>query len=158
MSLQRDLKAASVLRFLASGALNTLVGLGIIAIGLALGLEANAANFVGYSVAFALAYLVQRGWVYSGRRGHPVRFMMAAGLSYAANLIVLNALLFTGALPILAQLGGMVTYTMSSLLLSSLWVFTQRTSPRTGVEIIAPLPRAGAAPDGGTEARPPASC
>ena len=130
MSSRGNLNAASIARFLASGVLNTVVGFGIIAAGLALGMEPNAANFMGYAIAFALAYAVQRSWVYSGRRGHPVTFIVAAGLSYVANLLALNALLFIDVLPILAQLGGMVTYTLSFLLLSALWVFEQQDPAR----------------------------
>lgn len=157
MSSQGNLSAGSVGRFLGSGVFNTVVGFSIIAAGLALGLEPNAANALGYALAFALAYLVQRHWVFSGRRGNPAKFVVAAGLSYAANLIVLNALLFAGLLPILAQLGGMSTYTLSFLLLSSLWVFRHATAAEAGEGMRKFQPRAEARSDGRADTRSSAS-
>jgi putative flippase GtrA len=140
MSSRRNLSAGTAVRFLASGVLNTLVGFGIIAACLALGFEPNLANFIGYLLAFSLAFIVQRGWVYSGRRGHAVRFAAAAGLSYAANLATLNVLIYAGVPVIIAQLGGMATYTVCFFLLTSLWVFVGHSSAEAENGTTAPVP------------------
>lgn len=140
MSSRRNLSAAIAVRFLASGVLNTIVGFGIIAACLALGFEPNLANLTGYLLSFSLAFIVQRGWVYSGRRGHPLRFAAAAGMAYAANLATLNALLYAGMPVILAQLGGMATYTVGFFLLTSLWVFVGHSSAEAKTGTAAPIP------------------
>jgi putative flippase GtrA len=146
MSSRRNLSAGTAFRFLASGVLNTLVGFGIIAACLALGFEPNLANFTGYLLAFSLAFIVQRGWVYSGRRGHPMRFAAAAGLAYATNLATLNVLIYAGVPVILAQLGGMATYTVCFFLLTSLWVFVDPVSTGADEATAAPIPPARPGP------------
>jgi putative flippase GtrA len=103
-------------RFVAAGALNTLVGLGVI-FGVKLVFEAPevVANACGYAVGLTVSFSVNRNWVF--RSNAPARaavrkFLIVFAIAYATNLAVLVAAADgLGVNGYLAQTLGVCVYT-----------------------------------------------
>lgn len=125
------ISGATVLRYAAVGLVNTVVGLGIIAVlDFGLGVRPALANAAGYAVGLVVAFTLNRRFVF-GRATHRLaamrRFLAAFGAAFLLNQLVLAVLL--GLLPATAlagagaQLAGVVTYTVTMFLLSARWVF-----------------------------------
>ena len=122
------------LRFGLVGILNTAVGLGtIFALMYGLGLGAVLSNLIGYGIGLCVSFVLNSRWTFGAAvtPGTALRFLLAFGLSYLANL---GMLLFCmgppGMHPGLAQLVAMVTYTIVFFVLSRTIVFT---SGRPGI-------------------------
>ncbi len=122
--------AAAFSRYLAAGALTTVIGLSVIWGSMyALALHPAAANAVGYAVALGAAFHIHRIWTFSGARpgaagARPARFLAAFAAAYAANLVALGAALsLAPGFPYLCQLAGMAAYTGVFFLLNRYWVF-----------------------------------
>lgn len=120
-------------RFAVAGAVNTVVGLGLIYAGMALGLADGVANFVGYALGISLSFFVNRRWTFD-HRGPPgpaaSRFAVAVMVAYLANLATL--LLTRDGLelsPWLAQAAGVGPYAVVLYLLSHFWVFRPGGGP-----------------------------
>lgn len=115
-------------RFLAVGLLNTLVGFAAVAVGLFLGLGDYAANGLGFIVGFLFSYGMHRRWTFGVSTPvnpkEALRFGLAVGFSYLANLAVLFVALSAGYVgnP-LAQAAAIGTYTCTFYLLSRYFVF-----------------------------------
>lgn len=116
-----------LVRFLAVGAANTCVGLGLIVAAKRWGQFGDvAANVVGYVVALTLSFVLNRVWTFrSPDRTAPAlgRFLAVAGVAYAANLATVVALIRVGLDGNWAQVAGAVPYTIVFHLGSRLYAF-----------------------------------
>lgn len=117
-------------RFLAGGAINTAVGFSVIFLLMLLGVAAVTANICGYAVGLALSFVLNRRFVFvahGGLSGELIRFLAAFGVSFAANLGVLQLLIGAQAIdPYIAQLVAAATYTLLMFALCDAFVFTAR--------------------------------
>lgn len=115
-------------RFLAVGALNTLVGLSVIFMAKAIaGASDVTANVTGYGVGLVLSFLLNRTWTF-GHRGDQWsalgRFLLVFAVAYALNLAVV--LLLVRGLQLnsyLSQILGVVPYTVFGYFASRHLVF-----------------------------------
>ncbi len=119
-------------RFVAAGALNTLLGLGVIfGVKLAFDAPEAAANAAGYAVGLALSFSLNRNWVFRSTapaRKTLYRFLIVFAAAYAANLVVvLAAADGFGVNGYLAQTLGVCTYTVLFYLGSRRFVFRSDT-------------------------------
>ncbi len=126
MNSDRSWKRCSVARYLIVGILNTVVGLGIIYLGMYLGLANTVANLVGYAVGIALSFTLNKRWTFTDKGRAPSqfpRFLLVTAVAYLVNLA--TVLCFINALvdPHLAQAAGVVPYTVIGYFGSRLFVF-----------------------------------
>ncbi|WP_158916228.1 GtrA family protein [Caulobacter sp. S45] len=120
-------------RFGLAGALNTLVGLSIIA-ALDVGLHAPPAlaNAAGYAVGMLSGFLLNRRFVFRSQtraRSSGPKYLLAAVTGFVLNQLVLQTALHVlgpGAVQhMTAQLAGMGVYTVSTFLVCRFWVFRE---------------------------------
>lgn len=131
---------AQFTRFLAVGAVNTLVGL-LVIFGFMYFFDAApvAANVAGYGVGFIVSFVLNREW--SFRSGVRVvralpRFLLVTLAAYAANLLVLIVLTAPGTLnPYVAQGAAMATYTVLSFLGCRWFVFRHGAQPQASAPV-----------------------
>jgi putative flippase GtrA len=120
-------ESAILARYLGSGALNTLVGFGIIFLLMAVGVSPVLANICGYAVGFVLGFVVSRRFVFRSEGGiasEGLRYLLAFLSSFLANLLVLHIALGSLQLhPLLAQFLAACTYTGTMYLLTRFVVF-----------------------------------
>ncbi|MBE1159145.1 GtrA family protein [Dyella acidiphila] len=115
------------LKYLATGLLNTAVGLTLIYSCMAIGLSDVASNAVGYAVGICVSFFVNNKWTFEQDRptvAKFVRFVLVAGGAYAVNLWVM--LTARDVLHIdhrLAQLFGVAAYTGVSFIGACIFVF-----------------------------------
>ena len=115
-------------KFLAVGALNTGVGLGVIYLAkYALDAGDVSANALGYAVGLVLSFALNRSWTF-GHTG-PVhkaaaRFAVVIALAYLLNLAtVLFSIHALGVNGYVAQALGIVPYTAFTFIASRYWAF-----------------------------------
>ena len=125
-------------RFGLSGAINSVVGLGVIAL-LDLGLHVAPAlaNAAGFVLCIPLAYVLTRGFVFKHRSKASdtgPRYLLVVACAFGLNqgvLYLVGRQLGPGAAPHLAaQLAGMVSYTVTTFFACRLWVFRDPAPPR----------------------------
>lgn len=104
---------APMLRYGAVAAANTLVGYGLFAGFVALGIDRFAAQLMAHLIGMAWNYVSYGQAVFRGRRGSKLRYLGAYALSYLVNLALLA--LFTR-LGLSAYLAGLATLIAASLL------------------------------------------
>jgi len=114
-------------RYAGSGVLNTLVGLSVIFILMALGVSPILANIGGYLVGLIMGFFLSKKLVFRSN-GHvtseSIRYMAAFLTSFILNLIVLQSTLSVIHLNAnYAQLLSAATYTITMYLLSRFIVF-----------------------------------
>lgn len=140
----RGLREALALpaRFVGVGAINTIVGLALIQLGLWLGLGDYPANAFGYAGGFGCSYLLHRRVTFraegGAHRAQLPRFAGAAAIAYALNLAIV-------ALGIRLGLGGTIVphvaatgaYAATFYWLSSRFVFAAATSSHEGKGLVA---------------------
>lgn len=116
-----------LVRFLAVGAANTCVGLGFILAAKRWGqLGDVAANLMGYGVALTLSFVMNKAWTFKSQgRTLPElrRFLVVAGIAYAANLATVVALIRLGLDGNWAQVAGVPPYTIVFYLGSRVYAF-----------------------------------
>lgn len=133
-----DLKShvARAVRFGLVGALNSVVGLGVI-YGLDLGLHVapELANAAGYAVGVTVSFTLSKTFVFRSKErvgATGPRYLMVILAAFLLNQAVLRvalALLGKGTLQhAAAQLSGMACYTAFSFLACQFWVFKSRPS------------------------------
>ena len=118
-------------RFGVSGAINSIFGLGMIALlDLGLHVEPALANGAGFVICIPLAYLLARGFVFrhqASAKDTGPRYLLVVACAFLLNQAVLHVAgrrLGAGGLQHLgAQLAGMMTYTVATFLACRLWVF-----------------------------------
>ncbi|NNC51857.1 MAG: GtrA family protein [Erythrobacter sp.] len=119
---------AQIARFLAVGALNTLVGYGFILAGLFLGLGDYLANATGFALGMPVSWLLHRKLTFRVRRqistGEIGRYVVAVAISYGLNLAVVTAGRMAGYLEHpFVQLAAVCCYAAVFYLLSRRFVF-----------------------------------
>lgn len=118
-----------MMRFAATGVINTIVGLAAIAFAqTVLLLGPYWSNAFGYAVGLACSYAFNSRWTFRAGPGSPgrlLRFIVAFALAYAANLAVLYGSLTVGAPWLLAQAAALLTYSVLFFVLCKFAVFRQ---------------------------------
>jgi putative flippase GtrA len=115
------------LRFVAVGAVNTIVGLAtVLAAGQWLGANAFLANGAGLTAGFVIGYQLNRLWTF--RSSGPVamtapRYLLAFVLSYTINFAILVFALRAGLHPVLAQGAALASYSFAFFFLCRIMVF-----------------------------------
>ncbi|MDQ3774828.1 MAG: GtrA family protein [Pseudomonadota bacterium] len=115
-------------RFLGVGAVNTLIGLGVIyACKRLLGFGDVLANVSGYAVGLTIGFMLNRHWTF-GRTGNvrvaALRFLAVFGIAYSVNLLcVLLAIRAAGLDDYVSQAIGILPYTAIFYLGSRLYAF-----------------------------------
>lgn len=122
----------SVVRFVLTGVLNTLVGLGaIFVLKWWFGLGDTAANLVGYGLGLCVSYLVNSRWTFRYRQSLLAvlpRYAGTIALAYVANLACVHfCIRQLGMNSYLAQACGVVPYAGLSYILLRVWVFAAKT-------------------------------
>ena len=124
------LEAGYLARYMGSGLVNTIAGVGVIFLLTHLGAPAVAANVAGYAVGLLLGFVVSKKFVF--RRKTPsnkkeaARYFAAFATAYLANLAAVSAALHLRVLgPYLAQVLGVATYSACMYLLSRHVVFRE---------------------------------
>jgi putative flippase GtrA len=116
-------------RYLGTGGLNTVVGFAVIFLLLWSGASPLSANIAGYGAGLLLGFLFSRKFVFRSE-GHwtaeGVRYLLAFGFAFMANLFVLRELLSrTDLHVIVAQVVASATYTLLMYALSRIFIFRQ---------------------------------
>jgi putative flippase GtrA len=128
-----EAQGATLARYLAVGATNTAIGLACIyASQAAFGFGDVASNLFGYSVAVMFSFAANRSWTFRHEGGALpafARFLLVLAAAYLANLAaVLAARDLLHVQPALAQLAGIVPYTVTGYLGSRWFAFPRRTA------------------------------
>jgi putative flippase GtrA len=114
-------------RFLATGVLNTLVGLGtIFALKWLFAVGDTAANVCGYAVGIVFSCAVNSRWTFRSRESFlsiAPKYVALVGIAYLLNLGVVHLLLRAGMDSYLAQSLGVPPYTLITYLGARFWVF-----------------------------------
>lgn len=124
-------EAGILSRYSLSGALNTVAGFSTIFALTALGFQPYAANAAGYLVGLILGFFVSRRFVFrhEGRMSSQgIRYLMAFGVCFAINLLVLRFSLQAGVHEMLAQAISTAVYIVAMFLALRLFVFHHRAN------------------------------
>lgn len=107
------------------GAFNTIVTAAVIAILAYLSFQPVLANALGFSAGLLSSYLLNRNFTFRRKKpGAQIAFVLAFGVAYSTNLVVLFLFQFLdGAGPFIPQGAGMVSYNVAFFLLMKFWVF-----------------------------------
>jgi|RhiMethySRZTD1v2_1073278.scaffolds.fasta_scaffold222983_2 putative flippase GtrA len=135
MPLKRILSVAlssPLVRFLVTGALNTLLGLALIYALKLLGLHDVPANMLGYAIGIWISYALHASWSFSYRGTHRAalpRYVLVTVLAYLGNLATVTVALYWWELNgYVAQAFGIPPYVLISYLGSRLYVFRRAAS------------------------------
>ncbi|WP_411817111.1 GtrA family protein [Hyphococcus sp. DH-69] len=119
-----------IARFFATGAANTIVGLIAIYALMAVGVHYAISNAIGYAIGLSISFFLNRSWTFgiNGKIGiEAFHFLILAAVAYAINLsVVALAVEGLGASAYLAQLFGVVSYSVVSFLGMKYLVFVKR--------------------------------
>jgi putative flippase GtrA len=117
----------------ATGAINTVVGYGVIFGLMGLGTGPFVSNCLGYAVGWVLAYTLYNRWAFRERRparGATGRYVVGVMVAFAVNLAILRAALHTGLWPWVSQLVAGIGYMVTMYVVSSFWIFRDDTRQR----------------------------
>lgn len=125
-------RAVRAFRFAVVGVVNNGVGYGLFVIQSLLGVGHIEAMTASYALGMAISFWGNRAWTF----GHDgpvwptlIRFLVANGVGYGLNYLVLNGLVVGARLPqILAQLVATSVVAVCTFTLMRLWVFSTDTS------------------------------
>jgi|SRR5688572_2037384 putative flippase GtrA len=124
--------SSSLVRFLLTGAANTLLGLAIIYALKLLGMHDVTANLLGYALGISISYAMHAAWSFSYRgsiRAALPRYVLVTVLAYLANLATVSvALYWWGLNGYVAQAFGIPPYVLVGYLGAKLYVF-RRVAP-----------------------------
>jgi putative flippase GtrA len=124
--------SSTLVRFLLTGAANTLLGLAIIYALKLLGMHDVAANLLGYALGISISYAMHAAWSFSYRgsiRAALPRYVLVTVLAYLANLATVSvALYWWGLNGYVAQAFGIPPYVLVGYLGAKLYVF-RRVAP-----------------------------
>lgn len=124
--------SSSLVRFLLTGAANTLLGLAIIYALKLLGMHDVPANLLGYALGIWISYAMHASWSFEYRgsiRAALPRYVLVTVLAYLANLATVSvALYWWGLNGYVAQAFGIPPYALVAYLGSKLYVF-RRMAP-----------------------------
>jgi putative flippase GtrA len=119
-------EARYALRYLGSGALNTLLGFLVIFLLTSTGVRPIWANVSGYLVGFVLGFIFTRKLVFRSKDAfinESLRYLIAFFIAFGVNLIVLHFALNAGNTNLVSQLLAAATYTSCMYILSRFFVF-----------------------------------
>lgn len=98
-----------------------------------IGLSPMAGGIMAYGLTVAVAYTAQRSWTFGGRHDHasalPRYLAVQASCALLSGVTSELAVTMLGAPPMLMSAIATVAASAASFVLSSLWVFPQRTRP-----------------------------
>ncbi|KXU91593.1 hypothetical protein CR51_31830 [Caballeronia megalochromosomata] len=105
------------------GLLNTGIATGLIFLALACGLSPVGANGLGYAAGLLISFLLNSRFTFRVQVGriNMIRFFIVAGVAYLANLLVLLVTTFFIYSGYLAQLPGIVVYTVIGYFANKFW-------------------------------------
>jgi putative flippase GtrA len=109
--------------------INTVVGYAVIFACMAFGLGPRLSNALGYAVGFVLSFVQSRYWVFRSANRiveDATRFVPAFLVAFAANFLVLQALLWLGVNAYLAQLAAGCAFIAVGFVLNYVFVFRRR--------------------------------
>lgn len=120
-----------VLRYGLVGILNGVVSLSLIGVlDIGLHIRPEIANTAGYAAGVTLSFALARSFVFQntdGIRTTGPRYILVIIIGFLLNQLVLHgmlSLLGSGAMQhVVAQLGGITTYTVFTFMACNLWVF-----------------------------------
>lgn len=121
-----------IIRFAMVGVLNTAVGVGMIAGGIAAGLPPLLANALGFLVGLAVSFVLNSSFTF-GRDPRSlsrlIRYLVVFLLAYGCNLVAVLVLdrLFP-AQETLTHIAGIIPYTIVFFLLADRFVFREAPS------------------------------
>ncbi len=120
-------EAGYLSRYAGSGVINTIVGFGVIFIAMSVGFSPMVSNIIGYAVGFTLGFVISKKFVFRSN-GHVVpesiRYLLAFGISFASNLLVLRvALTYFNLHVVISQLAAAMSYTLIMYLITRHFVF-----------------------------------
>ena len=123
--------SSSPVRFLVTGAANTLLGLAIIYSLKLAGMRDVPANLLGYALGIWISYTMHAAWSFSYRgsvRAALPRYVLVTLLAYMTNLAVVSVALYWWKLNgYVAQALGVGPYALLGYLGSRLYVFRKAT-------------------------------
>lgn len=123
--------SSSLVRFLLTGAANTLLGLAIIYALKLIGLHDVPANLLGYALGIWISYAMHAAWSFSyagSVRAALPRYVLVTIVAYLSNLATVSiALYWWGLNGYVAQALGVVPYVTVGYLGSRLYVFRRAT-------------------------------
>lgn len=119
-----------ILRFAMVGAAAALLLFLLSWLFVSLGAPPFAGSVAAYAIAFAVAYLAQRGWTFSGAHSHgralPRYFAVQLGCALGSGAVAHAAVEGLGFSAILMSAVVTVAASAMSFVLSALWVFPDR--------------------------------
>lgn len=126
----------ALLKFLLTGVLNTLVGLGVIYLLMwLLAVPKKTANLIGYAVGVVFSYQVNSRWTFGYRqsllRVLP-RYIVVIVVAYLANFVCLRVLLDWRVNGYLAQALALPPYTAIGFIGMRFWVFRKNDATSAG--------------------------
>lgn len=122
-------ESALVTRYLGSGVLNSVVGIGVIFVLMAWGMSPLLANISGYFVGFVLGFVVSKKFVFRSNGNfvaENVRYLAAFVVSFLFNVLILRLALNAGVGFVASQFAAAMSYTVLMYLLTRLFVFKIR--------------------------------
>jgi putative flippase GtrA len=109
-----------LVRFLVVGALNSALGLAVIYLLMAAGVDYRVANALGYAFGFVVSFFANRAWTFVYRGGwwpSFARWLAVSGVAYSGNLATVIGLhKGLGVDARIAQFAGIPVYTALSYL------------------------------------------
>lgn len=128
------------LRFLTTGALNTLVGFAVIWALLVAGIGDITANISGYAVGLVLSFFVNRSWTFEQSQRPTLREVTLFGFTflaaYSANLAVIMAgkSMGLGGNPLL-HLAGVAVYTAASFMFAKGMIYAPASQQKFSLQL-----------------------
>jgi putative flippase GtrA len=117
-------------RYIASGALNTIVGFSIIFLLTAFGISPFLANICGYLAGFILGFFVTKKFVFNSKDRYfeeGLRYLIAFLACFLLNFLVLSIAIREFQISaLIAQIFATVAYTLSMYLTLRYFVFLNR--------------------------------
>lgn len=114
-------------RYIISGVLNGIIGLGTIWYLTHVGIMPIIANLIGFSVSIAFAFLISKKFVFKseGRfTSEAIKYFSSFGISYLINIIVLQLCVSIFLLsPLLSQGIAVTAYVISMYFASRIYIF-----------------------------------
>jgi putative flippase GtrA len=130
LALRRRANWVQLAKFCIVGASGYAVNLGVYALLVLSGVHYLAAAVCSFVVAVANNYTWNRLWTFRGQRGHVayqgIRFLIVAVSALAANLGILEALVWLGVEEIPAQAIAIIMVTPLNFVGNKLWSFRRR--------------------------------
>ena len=120
------------LRYGVAGVLNGLFGVGAIWMLTSMGIAPIAANFIGFAVGIAFAFLLSRKFVFKSENhfsSEALRYISAFVVSYLLNIVMLQICITVFLIDALLSQGiAVLTYVISMYFASRIYIFRKNKS------------------------------